>query len=400
MPRPHGDVMDDLVTQDLADTRAWPCFASTSPGLEIWALRELQAIGLQAHEEEGGVAFEVPLDALPALLRRLRVPSRLLVRMGEGRVDDPAAVKALLDRVPWRLLPATPPRVALRLSAHGAAPDRIRWLQVELLRQLAVRFGNDRVTTLAPTGEAGELTLAVRLQGRVAQVSADAGGSPLHMRGYRLEAGPAPLRETYAAALLHAAGYDGVTPLWDPMTGSGTIAIEAALWGRSMAWELRRFAVDDWRIGGRMPTVQHPQGPRVIVAGDLDAEVLGIARRNAERAGVADQIVWQHAEMAAQQPPQDVPGIVVANPPYGKRLGGRNAARRLYERFGAVLARRCPGWRVAILAPERELVDRLPVLRPELQQLELGGLTVWLITGTVAGSHVLRTSAAGRRRRA
>ncbi len=363
-------------------------------------MRELQAIGIPAREEEGGVAFEAPLDALPALLRRLRVASRVLVRLSEGRVDDPAAVKAVLDRVPWGLLPASPPRVALRLSAHGAPSDRIRWLQVELLRQLAARFGNDRVTTLAPTGEPGELTLAVRLQGRTAQVSADAGGSPLHMRGYRLEAGPAPLRETYAAALLHAAGYDGVTPLWDPMTGSGTIAIEAALWGRGMAWNLRRFAVDDWRIDARVPTLQQPQTPRLIVAGDLDADVLAIAQRNAERAGVADQIIWQHAEIAAQQPPQDGPGIVVANPPYGKRLGGRNAARRLYERFGAVLARRCPGWRVAILAPERELVDRLPVQQPELRQLELGGLTVWLITGTVVGSHVLRTSSSGWRRRA
>jgi putative N6-adenine-specific DNA methylase len=224
------------------------------------------------------------------------------------------------------------------------------------------------------------------MQGRTAQVSADAGGSPLYQRGYRTEAGPAPLRETLAAALLHAGGYDGRMPLWDPMCGSGTIPIEAALWQKPIPWKLRRFAIDDWRVDARVPQVHAPiMGPTpLIVAGDLDADVLGLAHRNAERAGVAEQILWQHAEVALQEPPQAELGLVATNPPYGKRLGGRNAARRLYERLGAVLARRCPGWQVAILAPERDLGDKLPLEGAKVRSMDSGGLQVWLITGIVA----------------
>lgn len=387
--------METQTMRDLTPGQAWPCFAAAAPGLEAAALAELHALGIAGKAEEGGIACHVPLDALPALLRRLRTVSRLLVRMAEGRIDDPPSITALLNRVPWGLLPASPSRVALRLSAHGAPPDRIRWFQVELLRQLAIRFGNDRVSTLAPTGDAGELSLAVRLQGRQAQVSADAGGAPLYQRGYRIEAGPAPLRETLAAALLHAGGYDGQIPLWDPMCGSGTIPIEAALWNRPAPWKLRRFAVDDWRVEGRIP-LESPRlvGPvPVIVAGDLDAEVLGLAHRNAERAGVAEQIVWQHAEVALQEAPQAEVGLVATNPPYGKRLGGRNAARRLYERLGAVLARRCPGWRVAILAPERDLGDRLPLDGAKVRGMDSGGLQIWLITGQVTSGRNLRRRA-------
>jgi len=358
---------------------------------------ELREIGCDPHQVEGGLEFAAPLDTLPALVRRLRCASRLLVRMAEGRVDDPAAVAALVARIPWDLLPALPSKVALRLSAHGAPPDRIRWLQAELIRALLVRFGVERVSAKAPTGEADEVALAARLQGRLCTVSVDAGGAPLHQRGWRLEAGPAPLRETLAAAMLRAGGYSGRGVFWDPMCGSGTLAIEAALWHREPPAHLRTYAVDAWRLpfarsvgpgllrGSDDNAPEPGDGSQArIVAGDLDATVLELAKRNAARAGVGSAIDWQPFEIATQQVGSGVPGFVVANPPYGHRLGGRNAARRLCERLGAVLLRRCVGWRAAILVPEPQLARVLPLAHPETRVLDNGGLKVWLCTGEIS----------------
>ena len=144
----------------------------------------------------------------------------------------------------------------------------------------------------------------------------------------------------------------------------------------------RDFAIDAWRIPQQeWPAIEW--NPPPIVAGDLDAEVLAKAQRNADRAGVLAQIEWQNQEIAQQQPPLDQNGIVVCNPPWGQRLGGRNPSRRLIERLGAVLLRRVPGWRAAVIVPEKQLLAALPLRDGQLIAIESGGTPVWLAVGTV-----------------
>lgn len=376
--------MTQLSASTSNPTKAWPCLVVAAPGLEALVLDELRDLGLTGREVLGGVEVEAPLVTVGPLLRRVRCASRWLVRVAEGPVGDPKEVERLLDRLPWDLLPARP-RVALRLSAHKAPPERIRWVQAELVRALLLRLGPHAVSTQAPTGEKDEVAVAARLDGRRCTLSLDAGGSPLHLRGYRLEAGPAPLRETVAAAVLRAAGFRGEGLVWDPMCGSGTLAIEAALWGRPLAPHLRRFSIEDWRL----PAVEL-QTPRVpeptVLAGDLDAQVLERARRNAERAEVQGLIRFENKELAEWDLPDVRPAVVVVNPPWGRRLGGRNAARRLAERLGAVLARQCRGWRAGVLLPERELVKALPLLQGQVVQIDNGGAPIWLATGEVTGA--------------
>ena len=370
-------------------TRAWPCFAVASPGLESLVAAELRDLGCPSETIEGGASFEASLPALCALLPHLGCASRVLVRVAQARVEGPDSVAVLLGSVPWALLPAAPSRVLLRLSGTGAAPDRIRWLEAELLRQLGVRFGVDKTARGATAALPGELSLAARLHARDCTLSVDAGGALLHQRGYRTEAGPAPLRETLACALLRAAGWQGAGTLWDPMCGSGTIPIEAARItahrsGRELP-QLRSFATEHWRMGAVPAALLAPQpASSRIFAGDLDADVVAMAQRNGERAGVGDLVLWQHAEMAAQEAGGDLPGFLVSNPPYGQRIGGRNAMRRLIGRLGAVMARRCAGWRVALLLYERELARQLPIARTDIVQVDNGGLKLWLVSGDVS----------------
>jgi putative N6-adenine-specific DNA methylase len=357
-------------------------FASCASGLEPFVAGELSAFGCLPNTEPGGVTAQVPVAQLPALVRHLRCASRLLVRVGAGRAESPAELTTLLDRLPWRWWPHVQ-RLALRLSAHGARPARVGWLQAELLRQLSARVAE--VTTQAPDGRRGELALAARLEGARLTLSADVGGAALHERGWRLEPGVAPLRETLAAAVLRAAGWTGAGVLWDPTCGSGTLAIEAALWGSP---PLRRFACDEWQWPGVAPPVSGaepmPTLPRApLYAGDIDADALDRARRNAERAGVDDRITFLHAEWAQQPVGGAQDGCVVCNPPWGLRLGGRNAARRAVERLSTVVRRRCGGWRLAAVLPERPLAALLPVRAPQIAAVDAGGTTVWLAWGRV-----------------
>lgn len=341
------------------------------------AAAELQQYDIVAQASDEGVNFSLGCAEIRGLLRRLRLPTRVLVRASRGRVRGASDVAALVAALPWPLLPLNLQRIALHLHAHGLPQQRMAWLQGELCRQLGAHAAT--VDTRASTSDSRELTVSARSDGDDVQLSLDVGGAPLNLRGYRLESAAAPMGETVAAQILALADYDPAMPLWDPMCGSGTLAIEAALWQQPLT--SRVFAIDSWRVPQRSwPEVAREHG--AIVAGDMDADVLAKAQRNAQRASVSGQIAWQHAEILDQSPPEGL-GLVVVNPPWGQRLGGRNDARRLIARLGAVLQRRVPGWRAAVILPEKQLLAKLPLRDGRLVTLQSGGTTISLALGSV-----------------
>lgn len=339
-------------------------------------MAELCAAGLDPVAEEGGAAVEIASDRLRSLVSRSRVASRVLVRVASGGWRDPAAISRLLSELPWAWWPHRGP-LDVRWAVHGVRSEQGAWLRHEVDRQL------QPYATSAAGGES--LALLFRVEGARLQVSADASGRAMHLRGWRTEQGEAPLRETIAAALLLAVGYDGSQTLWDPMCGSGTIAIEAATWQLPAHW--RPWAVDGWALDGGQDAhsamASGASSPE-IVAGDLDPAVVEVARRNAERAGVPDRITWIQAEIGAQRGDRAAPQCVVVNPPWGHRLGKRNEVRRLFERLGAVLVRDAAGARAAVLAPEPQLARELPLLEAQVTPLDCGGITLWLATGTIS----------------
>ncbi len=189
-----------------------------------------------------------------------------------------------------------------------------------------------------------------------AAVYLDLSGDPLHRRGYRLETGEAPLRETLAAAILRLSGWDRAVPLVDPLCGSGTIAIEAALWaaGRSPGLSRERFGFERWadfgeeeartmqELRGELRAAAAGNAPR-ITAADLDETVLEAARANARRAGV--RISFRRRSLFDLQG-NSAAKIIVTNPPYGVRL---DADPDFCRRAGAAFSR-LHGWRVCLLA--------------------------------------------------
>jgi 23S rRNA G2445 N2-methylase RlmL len=163
------------------------------------------------------------------------------------------------------------------------------------------------------------------------------------------------------------------------MTGSGTLAIEAA----TLAKPTAAISADGWRLPQEELTrAASPEA--VIHAGDRDPESVARARQNAERAGIAQAVSWHVGDIAAQPVPLDAAGFAVINPPWGDRLGGIAAARRTMERIAAVLARDRVGWRAAFVVPQPTWCDLVPLRDRQQWRVTVVGRTVWIVAGTVA----------------
>ncbi len=370
-------------------------YVVTPPGLERWTALELSALGFSATvSEPGGLALDATLLDAARLNLELRTASRVLVRRAAFHVRALGELERKAAKLPW----------GEWLPAGGTVALRVTCRKSRLYHQGAVRerIGNaiHAVTGLAPVAAVEEEVeeaapaqlIVVRLYRDECSISLDSSGDHLHRRGYRLATAKAPLRETLAAGLLAAAEWDPTTPLLDPFCGSGTIPIEAALLARRMPPGLhRRFACEIWpgwdaAAGAtlRAEAVARilPRAPAPIQGSDRDAGAIGAATSNAERAGVADSISWRQAAVSAVEPVPG-PGLLLANPPYGHRVGGEGDLRDLYARLGQVARERLPGWRVALLLPEAPL-ERATGLRfgPPLH-LQNGGLAVRLLVAEV-----------------
>lgn len=213
--------------------------------------------------------------------------------------------------------------------------------------------------------EAPKAVLVAFLREGRCLLSFDTCGKALHKRGYRGEGHPAPLKETMAAAILALAGYDGSEPLVDPMCGSGTLAIEAAMlayrkppqihrkkgqflleWQKDFDHALWRQVQDEARAARRLD-----DGPG-IYASDLQPRFVDLARESALRARVEKHILFGTGDFADLEPPAPS-GLLVANLPYGERLHGRDVSTpAFFEKVGAVLKQHWAGWRAALLIAE------------------------------------------------
>jgi putative N6-adenine-specific DNA methylase len=372
---------------------ALACFAVAAPGLEPLVGDELRALGarhpLEAEPPEpGGVAFRTDRAGLYAANLHLRIATRVLVRVGSFHARTFPELERHAARLPWGgfLLPGR--AVEFRVTSRKSRLYHQDAVAERLMRAVGSRAG-------APMEGDAPQEVVVRLLRDQCTVSADASGELLHRRGYRLAGAKAPLRETLAAAMLAASGWDGATPLVDPMCGSGTIPIEAALLARGIPPGLGRgFAFEHWpefdpeawgavREAARRRIL--PRAPVSIVGSDRDPGAIAAAAANAERAGVSADLQLRRASVSSIEPP-DGPGWIVTNPPYGHRVGERQPLRDLFAQLGNVLRRRCPGWQVAVLSAHAELDRQTGLALAPLFETTNGGIRVRLVLGLVGGS--------------
>ena len=367
-------------------------FAVAAPGLEQVLAAELAALPESANVRavEGGVELTGSLAAGMAANLRSRIATRVLVRVGEVRARDFAPLRRGLAKLPWSSFVAIdrPLRIDVstshcRLYHTGALAEAVGLAIGDCVGKLPERQkgaeGNDEdVTRILLRGQDDRFVASV-----------DSSGALLHRRGWRIEAGPAPLRETLAAGVLALAEYDPSLPLVDPMCGSGTFAIEAAAIARGLpVGGGRAFAFERWPIFDeeswhkvRAQDSACGRAPALILASDCDPRAVEVARRNAARARVAEDIRFSVAAYGDAEIPQTA-GLLVVNPPYGHRLSRQGQAHRLARGLGHILASRFLGWRAAVLCPDAGFVAAVSAgarRKPEKSfALRNGGLRVHL----------------------
>jgi putative N6-adenine-specific DNA methylase len=357
---------------------AW--FVVAAPGLEGVVEDEVRELVPEARavlRVPGGVSFSGPLAAGMRANLELRVATRVLVRLGEVEARQFSELRRRMRALPWSEL--VPPGRPLRVDA---AASRCRLYHTGALEETAALAAGDAVGPL-PEGEEGTRIL-VRGENDRFTISVDASGELLHRRGWREETGPAPLRETLAAGILRLAEHDPELPFVDPMCGAGTIVLEACARALRLAPGLARsFAFERWpcfdaaawdRLRDEALERILPEPPAPLYAFDRDEEAVAITRRNARRGGLLGHISVERAELGTRPAPARC-GLVVVNPPYGRRLPG--AGREL----GPLLRGRYGGWRVAVLAPGKSL----PGFSARASHaLKNGGLRVHLLVNDLA----------------
>ncbi|HEX9084960.1 MAG TPA: class I SAM-dependent RNA methyltransferase [Gemmatimonadaceae bacterium] len=394
-------------------------FAPTAPGLESIAAGELKSLGVRGRQEIGGVAFDGDLDRIYQANLWLRTASRVVVRLGQFHASTFYELERRSKKLPWQeFLPesgSVEARVTCRKSKlyhSDAVAERV----LSVIAGVApsgteMKVGNlsdEEQEEYQEKGSSRQLFI-VRIVHDQCEISADSSGELLHRRGYRKEVAKAPLRETLAAAMVLASGWNGQRgePLRDPMCGSGTIPIEAALIARGIAPGLERdFQFMHWPAFNRglwneiiekaRASVTNPTLD--IVGADRDAGAIRAAMHNAERAGVGRDVRFSAESLSGSFAKlEDVAngeGWILTNPPYGVRVGESEDLRDLYATLGNVLKKR-RGWRIGMLTSDAVLAAQMRLsLRPRFSTSN-GGIPVSFLASEKAGRPEVRPPKSG-----
>ncbi len=345
-------------------------FVTSAKGLEELVAAELLALGISdIRTDKGGVAFNGSFEEGCKACLWLRTASRVLLVLAEFPVTTPQELYDGVRSIKWNhyLTPDMTMAVdsVLRDSAmthSGFVALKSKDAIVDSIREICGRRPN--VDTKSP-----DLQVNVHLVKNRCTVSLDMAGDPLDRRGYRLDRNKAPLRENLAAALVAFSGWQGDTPFYDPMCGSGTIVIEAALAAANVAPGLlrERFGFQRWPghdlslwknvLSEAKDSRKRELGVR-LRGSDRSPGAVDMARQNAGRADMARFIEFSSADIRTFAPSTS-PSMIIFNPPYGERMGEEAELTELYKAFGDLLKKRCAGSTAYILCGNSELVKHI-----------------------------------------
>ncbi len=341
-------------------------FATTAKGMEELLAAELQGLGITvAAAETGGVRFSGGLAACYRANLWLRTANRVLIPLAEFACETPQQLYDGVRTIPWNqhLTPAM--TLAVDANLRDSFSTHSGWLALKTKDAIVdtIRDQWGRRPDVDPRDP--DLRVNVHLVKNRCTVSLDSSGASLDRRGYRMERNEAPLRETLAAALVELSGWDGTIPLVDPMCGSGTILIEAALKASRHAPGLFReqFGFQRWPSfedklwkpllkEARESILDHLPAP--LLGFDIAPQALEMARNNSERAGTGRMIDFARVDIRALKLPEP-PGILLFNPPYGARMGEVETLKPFYKEIGDVMKQRCKGYTAYLFTGNPEL---------------------------------------------
>ncbi|MEO0988405.1 MAG: THUMP domain-containing protein [Cyanobacteria bacterium J06639_14] len=345
-------------------------FATVARGLEEIAAQELVHLGARSVQPGFcGVVFVGNQKLLYRVNLWARLPFRVLVQIAEFPCRDANDLYAEVSDIDWQ--PYLTPDHTLAVAATGKTRQlnhsHFTALQVKnaIIDQQRDRFARrSNIDTQRP-----DVQVNVHLYRDRATVSLDSSGSSLHRRGYRPAVGTAPLKESLAAALIYLSGWQPDQAFCDPLCGSGTLPLEAALIGLNRAPGLfrDRFGFESWpdfdadlwhQLRQEAQAAQRHALTVPILGCDRDQDVIIQARTNAHNSHMPSQVTFAETNLADVEAPADS-GILLCNPPYGERLGREDDLEAFYKLLGDVLKQRFKGWTAFVLSGNKALAKSI-----------------------------------------
>ncbi|WP_433596138.1 THUMP domain-containing class I SAM-dependent RNA methyltransferase [Lysinibacillus xylanilyticus] len=332
--------------------------ATSAMGLESIVAQEVQALGYETTVDNGKVYFEGDETAIARTNLWLRVADRVKIVVGQFPAKSFEQLFESVKALPWEkylpvdaAFPVSGKSVKSKLFSVPDCQAITKKAIVERMKQHYKRLG-----FLDESGATYKIEVSILKD--VATLTIDTSGAGLHKRGYRQVQGEAPLKETLAAALVQISKWNPNRPFVDPFCGSGTIALEAAMFGQNIAPGYNReFISEDWpwmkakiwdAARDEADSLANYDQPLEIVGSDIDHRMVSIAQENALEAGFGDMISFKQMQ-ARDFTTQLTDGVMIGNPPYGERIGDIEVVEQVIRDLGKVM-KNYPTWSVYMLS--------------------------------------------------
>ena len=352
-------------------------------GLEGILGEEIDNLGYKRIETiDGRVTFEAPIEAVARCNIRLRTAERVLIKLGSFKAYSFDDLFEGTKKLPWSDYigknDAFPVKGHSIRSKLFSIPDCQKIVKKAVVNSLSEKYN---IRIFAETGVKYQIEFFI-LNDKVT-LMIDTSGAGLHKRGYRALSGAAPLRETLAAAMVKLSRMRDNVIICDPLCGSGTIAIEAAMQACNIASGLKRnFAaqgfsfIDDkiWRDEREEARSEITAPLTKIFGSDIDPAMITLAKENAAKAGVVNAVEFKTADAKKFiSPIENARGTIITNPPYGERLGDLTEARNLCKALGNNFKESIPSWQMYIITSD-ELFERYFGRRADKKRVLYNGM--------------------------
>src|SRR5665647_181297 len=340
-------------------------FATCPRGLETLLNDELIALGAQALDPtDGGVGFAGDLSLCYRANLESRMATRILWRVGKGPYTSEEDIYKAAYALPWHSWFDVGRDFMVKVTASKSPLKSLEFVTLRIKDAVCDRFrvavgSRPYIDTKEP-----DVRVHAYLTDRIYELFLDTSGAALFQRGLRRASVEAPLRENLAAGILKLSGWKPGVPLLDPMCGSGTFLLEAAMMaldiapgsGRSFGFEkLKNFDATAWqKIRQKALDRAKPVEFQKIYGSDTDLRAVRVAKQNLQQAGLLDAVQLAKTDITDAVPPASE-GVLVANPPYGIRIGEDEELAALYPKMGEALKRKFAGWNTYFLTNDMRL---------------------------------------------
>ena len=345
-------------------------FATVARSLETIAAQELERLGAKkVRPDFTGVHFQGDRALLYRVNLWARTIFRVLMPIREVKCYNAEQLYRSVQKIDWEEYIQPDNTLAVKCTGSNRNLNHTHFSALQIKKAIVDQQRRKTGRRSSVDLENPDLLINAHIFQNRCILSLDSSGASLHRRGYRPAMGLAPLKETLAAALLEMAEWNPNLPFLDPLCGSGTLPIEAALKGLNIAPGLyrKRFGFESWRdfdqslwqkILKEAKDSQLSELKAPIVGSDRDPNILDQARTNANFCGIEHQIKFFQKELSQIESPADC-GIIICNPPYGKRIGDAQELGALYQLLGDIFKQRFKGWTAYVLTGNKELAKQI-----------------------------------------